>query len=67
MANPSNNPFKQLFGNDDTEVYSENNHIYFKTEVSRDTINRLCTLIRRNVAVENSYHRGQPNNTTRLK
>jgi len=43
----TNNPFRQLFGGDDTEVFSENNHIYFKTDVSRDSINRLCTLIRR--------------------
>ena len=40
------NPFKTMFGNDDTDVYVEDNHIYFKTDVDVDSINKLCKLIR---------------------
>lgn len=40
------NPFKSMFGNDDTDVYMEDNHIYFKTDVDVDSINKLCKLIR---------------------
>jgi ATP-dependent protease ClpP protease subunit len=40
------NPFKTMFGNDDTDVYAEDNHIYFKTDVDVDSINKLCKLIR---------------------
>ena len=51
----TNNPFKNLFGGDDTEVFSENNHIYFKTDVSQDSINRLCTMIRRKLQEYENY------------
>jgi ATP-dependent protease ClpP protease subunit len=40
-------PFKfpKLFGGADNDVYSEKNHIYFKTGVSRDSIDKLATEI----------------------
>jgi len=47
--NPQNNPFKNLFGGDDTDVYCENNHIFFKTDVNQESINKLCSLLRTKV------------------
>lgn len=40
-------PFKfpKLFGGSDNDVYSEKNHIYFKTDVSRESIDKLATEI----------------------
>ena len=50
-----NNPFKSLFShNDDTEVYAESNHIYFKTDVTPDSINKLCTILRHKISEFNS-------------
>jgi ATP-dependent protease ClpP protease subunit len=44
------NPFKSLFSqNQDTDVYLEDNHLYFKTDVDSDSINKLCSLIRKYV------------------
>ena len=50
----TNNPFKQLFlHNDDTEVYGEANHIYFKTDVTPESINKLCTILRHKITEYN--------------
>lgn len=46
-----NNPFKQLFSyGDDTDVYCENNHIYFKTDVTPESINKLCSVLRQKIS-----------------
>jgi len=51
----TNNPFKQLFShNVDTEVYVESNHIYFKTDVTPESINKLCTILRHKITEFNS-------------
>ncbi len=41
-------PFKftKLFNQNDNDVYSEKNHIYFKTDVTEDSINKLAHEIR---------------------
>ena len=43
---------RNMFGgpDDDTDVYIENNHIYFKTDVDENSINKLCTLIRKYIS-----------------
>ena len=43
----SGSPFKfpKLFGGHDNDVYSEKNHIYFKTDVTRSSIDKLSTEI----------------------
>jgi len=52
-----NNPFKQLFGNsDDTDVYSEVNHIYFKTDVTPESINKLCSILRQQISEFNNLN-----------
>lgn len=42
------NPFKKIFNfdDDDTDVYKEDNHIYFKTNVNAESIDKLYKLIR---------------------
>jgi ATP-dependent Clp endopeptidase proteolytic subunit ClpP len=42
------NPFKKIFnfGDDDSDVYRESNHIYFKTDVNTESIDKLYKLIR---------------------
>ena len=42
------NPLKRIFnfGDDDTDVYREGNHIYFKTDVNTESIDKLYKLIR---------------------
>jgi ATP-dependent protease ClpP protease subunit len=44
----NSNPFKQIFnfGDDDSDVYRESNHIYFKTDVNTESIDKLYKLIR---------------------
>lgn len=49
MCNSKNlNPFKKIFnfGEDDDNVYRESNHIYFKTDVNTESIDKLYKLIR---------------------
>jgi ATP-dependent protease ClpP protease subunit len=51
----ASNPFKQLFNShDDTEVYVESNHIYFKTDVTPESINKLCTMLRHKITEYNN-------------
>jgi ATP-dependent protease ClpP protease subunit len=50
-VNKLNNNFDPLkkifnFGGDDTDVYRESNHIYFKTDVNTESIDKLYKLIR---------------------
>jgi len=42
------NPFKKIFnfGDDDSDVYIEDNHIYFKTDVNTESIDKLYKLVR---------------------
>lgn len=42
------NPFKKIFnfGDDDSDVYREDNHIYFKTDVNTESIDKLYKIIR---------------------
>lgn len=42
------NPFKKIFNfaTDDSDVYREGNHIYFKTDVNTESIDKLYKLIR---------------------
>ena len=55
LSSNLNNPFKQLFSQyDDTEVYVESNHIYFKTDVTPDSINKLCTILRHKITEFNT-------------
>ena len=50
-----NNPFKQLFSHhDDTEVYAEANHIFFKTDVTPESINKLCSILRHKISEFNN-------------
>jgi ATP-dependent protease ClpP protease subunit len=46
--NKNFDPFKKIFnlGGDDTDVYREDNHIYFKTDVNTESIDKLYKLIR---------------------
>jgi ATP-dependent protease ClpP protease subunit len=46
------NPLEKInsyfnFNNDNDNVYLEDNHLYFKTDVDSDSINKLCMLIRK--------------------
>ena len=45
------NPFNKLNNffnfNNDTDVYMEDNHIYFKTDVNADSVDKMCGLIRK--------------------
>ena len=38
--------FENLFPNNDTDVYIEDNHIYFRTDVDLDSMSKLCKLIK---------------------
>lgn len=42
------NPLKKIFnfGDDDSDVYIEDNHIYFKTDVNTESIDKLYKLVR---------------------
>lgn len=46
--NKNFDPFKKIFnfGSDDTDVYRESNHIYFKTDVNTESIDKLYKIIR---------------------
>lgn len=46
--NKNFDPFKKIFnlGGDDTDVYRESNHIYFKTDVNTESIDKLYKNIR---------------------
>jgi len=42
VVNSSPFKFTKLFNQNDTDVYSEKNHIYFKTDVTEESINKLA-------------------------